>query len=130
MGDNKGSTVLLVGKPKTQASARVIPLPKFLCDELAKMRKSPDKTILSGTDEYTEPSNLRKYFKKLLKKCHISSIRYHDLRHTFASNCVQLKFDIKTLSEILGHSNVNMTLNRYVHSSLNIKRKYMELVKP
>lgn len=127
--DNNGGTVLLAGTPKTQASLRTIPLPGFICSILSKHKDSPEKTILSGDEEYTEPSKLRCYFKGLLKKCRISEIRFHDLRHTFASNCVQLNFDTKTLSEILGHTNVSMTLNRYVHSSLQIKRKYMELVK-
>lgn len=128
ISDNNGSTILLVGEPKTEAAARVIPLPKFLCGMMSKMKQSPEKTILSGTEEYAEPSELRRYFKDILKQCDIEEIRYHDLRHTFASNCVQLKFDTKTLSEILGHSSVNMTLNRYVHSSLVIKRKYMNML--
>ena len=128
ISDNNGSTILLVGEPKTEAAARVIPLPKFLCCMLSKMKKSPEKTILSGTEEYAEPSELRRYFKNILKQCNIKEVRYHDLRHTFASNCVQLKFDTKTLSEILGHTSVNMTLNRYVHTSLEIKRKYMDMI--
>lgn len=126
--DNNGGTVLLVGIPKTQASLRTIPLPGFICRILSKHKDSPEKTILSGNEDYLEPSKLRNYFKCLLKKYNIAEIRFHDLRHTFASNCVQLNFDTKTLSEILGHTNVSMTLNRYVHSSLQIKRKYMELV--
>lgn len=126
--DNNGGTVLLVGTPKTQASLRTIPLPGFICRILSKHKDSLEKTILSSDEKYTEPSKLRKHFKNLLKRCSISEIRFHDLRHTFASNCVQLNFDTKTLSEILGHTNVSMTLNRYVHSSLQIKRKYMGLV--
>lgn len=126
--DNNGSTVLLVGTPKTQASSRVIPLPSFLCRILSQLKGNPEQTIILTDKEYAEPSDLRKYFKALLKYCSIREIRFHDLRHTFASNCVQLNFDTKTLSEILGHGNVSMTLNRYVHSSLKIKRRYMELI--
>lgn len=126
--DNSGGTIFLVGTPKTKASERTIPLPKFLCELLSKAKKSPDNTVIPSKNDYAEPSAMRRYFKKLLESCGVPHIRYHDLRHTFASNCVQLDFDIKTLSEILGHTNAAMTLNRYVHSSLMIKRRYMELV--
>ncbi len=128
ISDNKGSTIFLIGTPKTQTSARIIPLPGAICKVLSKSKGDPDKAVISDRRDYAEPSELRKYFKRLLKKCGIKSIRYHDLRHTFASNCVQLDFDIKTLSEILGHADVSMTLNRYVHSSLQIKRHYMGLI--
>lgn len=128
IGNNKGGTILLDGTPKTAASLRTIPLPKFLSKILVRRVGNVENTLLSDNEKYTEPSTLRRYFKALLKRFGISEIRFHDLRHTFASDCVQLNFDVKTLSEILGHTNVSTTLNRYVHSSLRIKRKYMELI--
>lgn len=66
------------------------------------------------------------HFKSLLKRCKIEDANYHALRHTFATRCVELGFDVKSLSEILGHASVNITMNRYVHPSMNLKRKNME----
>lgn len=128
ISDGNGGTKLLIGSPKTKASQRTIPLPEFLCDYFKKLKGEPDQPIISEDNSYTEPSALRKIFKKLLELCRIEPIRFHDLRHTFATECVRLKFDTKTLSEILGHSDVSMTLNRYVHSSLEQKRNYMNLL--
>ena len=65
-------------------------------------------------------------FKAVLKKCGIKETNFHALRHTFATRCVEIGFDVKTLSEILGHASVNMTLNRYVHPSMKTKRENME----
>ena len=71
---------------------------------------------------------MNNYFKRILRQCGIPETNYHTLRHTFATRCIELNFDAKTLSEILGHSNVNITLNRYVHISLEQKRRNMELL--
>ena len=128
ISDGKGSTELLVGTPKTSASQRVIPLPDFISALLSKIKGTPEQPIISSTSEYVEPSYLRKQFRRILSACKIKNFRFHDLRHTFATECVRLNFDTKTLSEILGHTNVSLTLNRYVHSSIEIKRKYMSLV--
>ena len=68
-------------------------------------------------------------FKALLKKANLPSINYHSLRHMFATNCIELGFDVKTLSEILGHATVETTLNRYVHSSMEHKTACMNLLK-
>lgn len=65
-------------------------------------------------------------FKSVLKKCGIRNVNFHLLRHTYATVCIENGFDAKTVSELLGHSNVNITLNRYVHSSLDTKKKYVE----
>ena len=64
-------------------------------------------------------------FKKAIKDCGIENMNFHALRHTFATRCVELGFDIKSLSEILGHSSVNITLNRYVHPSMELKQQNM-----
>ena len=65
-------------------------------------------------------------FKTVLKKCEIESANFHALRHTFATRCVELGFDVKSLSEILGHATVNITMNRYVHPTLDMKKENME----
>lgn len=65
-------------------------------------------------------------FKTVLKKCGIRNVKFHILRHTFATRCVENGFEIKSLSEILGHSSIKITLDRYVHSSMDLKRKNMD----
>ena len=65
-------------------------------------------------------------FKSILKKCNIADANFHALRHTFATRCIEVGFDIKSLSEILGHANVNITLNRYVHPTMQMKRDNMD----
>ena len=128
ISDNRGSTRLISGTPKTASSLRKIPLPAFLWEILSAQKGPGNIPVISDNEKFTEPATLRRNFKQILKICRISEIRYHDLRHTFATNCVQKQFDVKTLSEILGHANVAMTLNRYVHSSIDTKRIYMNLL--
>ena len=67
-------------------------------------------------------------FKKALRQAGIEDANFHALRHTFATRCVELGFDIKSLSEILGHASVNITLNRYVHPSMELKQKNMNML--
>ena len=67
-------------------------------------------------------------FKSVMKACGIPNVSFHALRHTFATHCVELGFDIKSLSEILGHASVNITLNRYVHPSMELKQENMNLL--
>ena len=69
-------------------------------------------------------------FKSYLKQGMISDANFHSLRHTFATRCVEVGFDVKTLSEILGHSSVKITLDKYVHSSMQLKRMSMEKLNP
>ena len=67
-------------------------------------------------------------YKSILKQCKIKDINFHSLRHTFATRCIELGFDVKSLSEVLGHANVNITLNRYVHPSMEQKQRNMNLL--
>ena len=69
---------------------------------------------------------MQNHFKKVLKECAVAPANYHALRHTFATRCIELGFDIKSLSEILGHASVNITMNRYVHPSLELKKENMQ----
>ena len=73
-----------------------------------------------------EPRTMQNRFKKYLKEGNISDANFHSLRHTFATRCVEVGFDVKTLSEILGHSSVKITMDRYIHSSMEFKRSNME----
>ncbi len=122
-------TKLIVDTPKSRSSQRAIPIPAFIMDILRKFCKCDDFYILSGSDKIIEPRNMQRKFKSILKKAELPSINYHSLRHMFATNCIQLGFDVKTLSEILGHASVETTLNRYVHSSMERKVQCMNLLK-
>lgn len=121
-------TKVIVTAPKTRSSQRVIPLPAFLADIMRKQTILPDKYLLSGTDQPVEPRTMQYRFQSVLKKAGLPSVNYHSLRHMFATNCLQTGFDVKTLSEILGHSSPETTLNRYVHSSMERKRQCMNLL--
>ena len=126
--DGKAATRILVGSPKSRTSARQIPLPEFLVDILKTIRTEPENYVLTGQKLFVEPRTMQYRFSSILKKLGLPKVNFHALRHLFATNCIALGFDVKTLSEILGHSSVEITLNRYVHSSMERKRTCMELL--
>lgn len=124
---HSNKTKIIVTPPKSEDSVRVIPIPKFIFNIICKMQRRPDAYIMTGKcDSFIEPRNMQYYFKSVLKKCNIRDVNFHILRHTFATRCVESGFEIKSLSEILGHSDVKITLQRYVHSSMDLKRKNMD----
>lgn len=82
--------------------------------------------LLTGSDSYVEPRTMQNHFKYVLTAAQVETTNFHTLRHTFATRCVEAGFDIKSLSEILGHSNVNITMNRYVHPTMELKRQNMQ----
>lgn len=104
------STQIIVSSPKSMTSKRTIPLPEFLCDILKNHKSSNNFYIISGSEKITEPRTMQYRFKSILKKADLPSVNYHSLCHMFATNCVKLGFDVKTLSEILGHSTVETTV--------------------
>ena len=120
-------TKIIITTPKSKKSVRVIPLPDSITAMAKRLYKndSPDSYILTGTPKYMEPRLFQKKFKKLLEKLNIKDITVHSLRHGFASKAVEQNFDAKSLSEILGHASVRFTLDRYVHSSFELKRTHM-----
>lgn len=120
-------TRIIISEPKSSASIRDIPLPQFLTRILAEYQAEPDTYVVTGrNDHYMEPRTLQNRFKHCMLECGLEPVNYHTLRHSFATRCVELGFDIKSLSEILGHTDVKTTLNRYVHSSLELKRQNMK----
>ena len=120
-------TKIIITTPKSRNSTRWIPLPEKLFQILAQCRKGKSGYLLTGReDSYVEPRAMERYFQKLLKEAGLEKINFHALRHTFATRCVEQGFDTKSLSEILGHSNVNITLNRYVHPTMEMKRNDMQ----
>lgn len=119
-------TRIIISKPKSLSSIRSIPLPKFIISYLQTFQQSGDVFLLTGSSEhFMEPRVLQYRFKKILNILKIRKLNFHALRHTFATHCVETGFDVKSLSEILGHSNVNITLNRYVHPSDETKLENM-----
>ena len=73
-----------------------------------------------------EPRQVQKRLAKYTKECGLDGVHFHTIRHTFATRCVEVGFEIKSLSEILGHANTTITLDRYVHSSMDLKRENMD----
>lgn len=118
-------TKLCITTPKSACSSRIIPLPQTLLSVLLPYRNAENTYIMSGTNKCIDPRTMQYHFKKYLKECNIEDTNFHTLRHTFATRCIELGFDAKTLSEILGHSSVNITLNRYVHTSMKLKQESM-----
>ena len=119
----------IIDTPKTNASRRVIPLPKQLLPILRK-HKAKTKTIWV-ISEKGNPVSVRSYqrsFELLLKNAGISHKGFHALRHTFATRAIECGMDVKTLSEILGHKNPTITLNLYVHSLLEHKQEMMNRI--
>lgn len=115
-------TKIIISEPKTNSSIRNIPIPDCLLVIMKRFTDDKDKFVLSGSLKPVEPRTIQYRFAAILKKANLPSVHFHSLRHLFATNCIKLGFDIKSLSEILGHSSVEITLNRYVHSSFEQKR--------
>ena len=126
-----GHTKVVIQTPKTRTSRREIPIPKQLLMMLKKLRGNTSNAtwFLSGNESKpTEPRCYRKSIKVYLKQATVRQVRPHTLRHTFATTCLQAGCDVKTLSELLGHANANITLQRYVHSDLTRKRREMNRI--
>lgn len=123
----KGSEVV-VDSAKTNSSIRKIPIPSFLLEEIEMYRSANQSNHFLSSKHKTivEPRTLQYRVKRYYKSCEIENATFHTLRHTFATRAVESGFDIKTLSQILGHRNVEVTLNKYVHTSDEQKRKNMD----
>lgn len=124
--DNQAKTKIIIDTPKTACSAREIPIPSFMLSTFKKYQATSSCYVVTGTFEYMEPRIYYRKYKKVMKKCGLQKFNYHALRHTFATRCVENNFDLKSLSEILGHANVSTTLQKYVHPSINLKRQHMD----
>ena len=119
---------VVITNPKTIKSNRDIPINDFMYEKLINLRKNNNVFVLSGNAQYIEPRTYRNYFTKILKSLNLRHFKYHALRHTFASNLISLKIDYKTVSELLGHSNISLTLNLYVHPSNQDKLECIEIL--
>ncbi len=128
---DKNNTKVLIDKPKSKKSIRKIPINRKLYKILAEIKLknsySGNEFFLTGkSDKYVEPRNYQYMLKKCFQECNIKNYKFHILRHTFATECIEIGMDIKSLSEILGHASADVTLNKYVHSSFYTKKKFLE----
>lgn len=118
---------IVITSPKSACSIRVIPIPENLVTLLVRYQTVSTGFFMTNSEcKFIEPRTMQNHFKAVLKECSIAPANYHALRHTFATRCVELGFDIKSLSEILGHASVNITMNRYVHPTLTLKKENMD----
>ena len=120
-------TTLIIDSPKTQSSIRDIPIPSKILPLMSELKKtSVSPYVISDKAMFVSPRTYEYRYHSFLDSCNVKQTNYHILRHTFATRCIEAGVDVKTLSEVLGHSNVSITLNTYVHSSLEMKRLQME----
>lgn len=120
-------THITVTSPKSKCSIRTIPIPDNLVQLIQREFPNRQGYVLASPDEeYIEPRTMQNYFCYVQRQCGLTPVNFHALRHTFATRCIELGFDVKSLSEILGHASVNITMNRYVHPSMELKQQNMQ----
>ena len=127
--EKENNSKIIINSPKTNSSVRRVPINNKLYEILKPLKKdykNEDYFLTGSSEKYVEPRNYQNLFKIFLSECKVKPYKFHILRHTFATYCIEVGMDAKSLSEILGHSNVNITLSRYVHSSDKIKKKFLE----
>lgn len=123
----RSKTKILIGTPKSDRSIRSIPMTDYTAGLCRRMNPgSPAAYVLTGTTTYMESRTLQYRLSRYTKECGLTDVHFHTLRHTFATRCAEVGFDVKSLSEILGHANTTITLERYIHPSLYIKRENMK----
>ena len=124
--DSGPKTKVIEVAPKSDTSNRQIPIPENLLSLFKKFQTDDDCYVLTGrSDEFMEPRRLEHRFKKYTRLAGIEKAHFHMLRHTFATFCIESGFELKSLSEVLGHSGSQVTLDRYVHSSFQLKKTSM-----
>lgn len=127
--DGSGKSKLIETTPKSRTSLREIPISDLLMPVLNRfLEYGSDNYFLSGNSKCIEVRTYRSFFEKFLQNNNIEKFNFHSLRHTFATRCIESGADCKTVSELLGHSTVNMTLNLYVHPQMEQKRKCINML--
>ena len=121
----KKHTELVINTPKTVNSCREIPMSKELLAMVKPMKKvvNGDFYVLTNEDKPIEPRTYRNYYSRIMEKLDIPKLKYHGLRHSFATRCIEAGCDYKTVSVLLGHSNISTTLNLYVHPNMEQKKR-------
>ena len=126
--DNNGKTIVVTTEPKSDDSMREVPISSAVLERLRKQKESKSEYVFPKTNgDCYDNRSIQKYFEKLIINIGIQDKSFHTLRHTFATNALESGMDAKTLSGILGHSNVSITLNYYVHPNERHKRNAMEM---
>lgn len=124
--NNFVKTILVESTPKSETSKRMIPIPNFIIELLKIYKQKDNYFLLSNSEKLYDPRYLEAFYSRILKKCHIKNNKFHTLRHTFATRSIESKMDVKTLSELLGHSSIEITLKLYVHPTYEMKRTSIE----
>ena len=125
--DRERNSVFCIDTPKTKASFREIPISSVLHAILLKRRRTSEfQYVISDKKDFLNPRTFEQRFYRVMQKASLQSMNFHALRHTFATRCIEAGVDVKSLSEMLGHSNAAITLNTYVHSSMELKRAQIE----
>lgn len=121
----KKHTELVINTPKTKNSCREIPMSKELLAMIKPLKKvlNDDFYVLTNNERPTEPRTYRNYYNNLMVKLNIPKLKYHGLRHSFATRCIEAGCDYKTVSALLGHSNISTTLDLYVHPNMEQKKR-------
>lgn len=126
-GESNSKTKIIVTPPKSSCSVRYIPIPDKVFHLAQEMKGPQDAFLLTGSaNKFMEPRTMENHFLAAVKKSGIDRANFHALRHTFATRCVELGFDAKSLSEILGHASVRITMDRYVHPTMEAKQRNMD----
>ncbi|WP_348799353.1 tyrosine-type recombinase/integrase [Flavobacterium adhaerens] len=126
--DGHRKTEVILDTPKTKNSIREIPISKDLLKILKPFKKIVNSSffVLTNDAKPTEPRTYRSYYKNLMKELNMPELKFHGLRHSFATRCIESNCDYKTVSVLLGHSNISTTLNLYVHPNMEQKKKAIE----
>lgn len=125
-----GKSKVIVTSPKSFKSDRYIPLPEKYLNIIKKHQAAPEVYLLTGKeDKFIEPRTLRAYYDRLMENNGTRYVTFHGLRHTFATRLVESGCDYKTISELLGHADINTTFRTYIHSDIDKKRKFVEKVR-
>jgi integrase len=121
-------TEVMIDTPKTKNSIREIPMNRDLLKMLKPIKKIVNNQfyILTNDAKPTEPRTYRCYYQKFMQELEMPVLKFHGLRHSFATRCIESKCDYKTVSVLLGHSNISTTLNLYVHPNMEQKKKCIE----
>ena len=126
LGGTGEGTRIVIGAPKSDSSLRTIPLPAQIAVLCRHMQPTdPEAYVLTGGPAYMEPRTLQYRLKRYTAACGLEGVHAHTLRHTFATRAIESGFELKSLSEVLGHATTAITMERYVHSTLEMKRTNM-----
>lgn len=127
-GERAAKTKVVIDRPKTHSSLRTVPLTEDLAIYFQAHHGNDDAFLVTGTGKFMEPRVCLDRYKRLLHRAGLPDYNFHLLRHTFATRCVEQGVDMKSLSEMMGHSSVSVTMQRYVHPSMALKREQINKI--